>query len=91
MIKFFLARVLSWVAKISWSDFLRIVWAAESAAEQWPKTTAMTDEERSQANADRAAAVSSFITAAFGDKSSGWIVNVLRELAVAWVSRKGGA
>ena len=89
MIKFFLARVLSWVAKIKWSDFLRIVWAAESAAKQWPKNTAMTDEERAQVNTQRAASVNAFIAAAF--PASGWIVNVLRELAVAWISRKGAA
>lgn len=85
MIKFFLARVLAWIAKISWSDFLRIVWAAQSAASQWPKTDAMDDTERDAANAKRAAAVTDFIGQAF--QVSGWMTNVLRELAVAWLNR----
>jgi len=86
MIKFFLSRVLGWLASISWKDFLLIVSSAGHAAVIFPKKPGLTPAENAAVNANRAAHVSSVIARTWAGLPT-WTVNVIRELAVAWLNR----
>lgn len=86
IVRFCLARVLAWVASLSWKDFLTIVLFAKDAAEAFPKTEQMTDAQKMEVNLKRAASVSERISEAHGIKSNLYI-NVIRELAVLWLNR----
>lgn len=86
MIKFFLSRVLAWAAKISWADFLLIATSASHAATIYPKPDVMTEEQNKAINANRAAHVSTVISRSFKELPT-WAVNLVRELAVAWLNR----
>ncbi len=86
MIKFFLSRVLAWAASLSWADFLRIVEAAANAGHAWEKVAGMTKAEEASINAARAGHVSGFIQTVF-PKLPTRAVNLVREIAVAWLNR----
>lgn len=86
MIKFFLSRVLAWAASLSWADFLRIVQAATSASHAWEKVAGMSAADNAAVNATRANHVNEFIRTVF-PKLPAWAVNLVRELAVAWLNR----
>jgi hypothetical protein len=85
-----LRLVLRWLANLRWSDFLRIVDAANLAAQYWTKSASMTPAERAEINTLRADHVRQFIATNFS-KLSGFILNAVLELAVAWLNKKGGA
>lgn len=90
VIQFFLARVLKWIASLSWKQFLIIVAAAAGAAQQYPRAAFMSKAERDAVNRKRADFVSNVITSTFTGLPS-WTVNVLRELAVAWLNREAAS
>ena len=85
MIKFFLTRVIVWAASINWSQFLKVVSIIKDAAILYPKAKGISKEENAHINGQRAAWASSMIvsTLSLGD---GWQVNLLRELALAWLN-----
>lgn len=88
MIRFFLTRVIAWAAKVSWTQFLIIVGAAAGAAQAYPRHDGMTKEERAVVNGQRA----QFVTDTISSTLTGipmWAVNLLRELAVAYLNRGG--
>lgn len=88
MIRFFLTRVIAWAAKISWPQFLTIVTAAALAAQRYPRHQNMPKEERAAVNGQRAQFVTDAISATLPAIPT-WAVNLLRELAVAWLNRGG--
>lgn len=87
MIRFYLSRILSWLVKLPWAEFLRVVEAARLAAETWPKSSLMTDEEKDAQNARRVEQVTRFIRMTFPNLI-GWQLNVVLEIAVAWLKTK---
>jgi len=80
-----LRLVLRWLAKLPWSDFLRIVTAANLAAQHWPKSAGQSPAARAAINNARANHVRQFITTNF-PKLSGFVLNAILELAVAWLN-----
>lgn len=81
-----LRLVLRWLANLPWSEFLRIVTAANLAAQHWPKSAGQSPAARAVINNTRAAHVRQFITTNF-PKLSGFVMNTLLELAVAWLNK----
>ena len=89
--RIFLAPLLRWFASLSWSDFARIVDAVEGAKNYWPKPPDMSDAEKAAVNVSRAQHVKAFVSRNW-PKVSGWMLNLILELAVGWFNRtKGGA
>ena len=86
MIRFFLSRVLAWLTELPWSDFLRIVRAAALANDKWGKDSAMSAVEISAIQTTRRHSVALFIQRSF-PRLTGWKLNVVLELAVAWLNR----
>lgn len=86
MLRFFLTRILSWLASMSWSDFLRIVDTARTAAAEWPKPEGVNPGQKTSINGKRVAVVNGFIEQTF-PMLKGATMNVIRELAVAWLNR----
>lgn len=86
MLRFFLTRILSWLASLSWADFLRIVATARTAAAEWPKPDGVSPGQKASINSKRVAVVNGFIEQTF-PKLTGATLNVIRELAVAWLNR----
>ena len=86
-----LAPLLRWFASLSWSDFNRVVDAVRGASKYWLKSPEMTDAEKASVNAYRAQHVRDFIARTW-PKISGWVLNLVLELAVGWFNRttKGG-
>jgi len=78
--------VIRWIANLPWSDFLRIVNAAALASQHWTKTASQSPSERAAVNASRANHVRRFIATNF-PKLSGFVMNALLELAVAWLNK----
>jgi hypothetical protein len=78
--------VIRWIANLPWSDFLRIVNAANLASQHWTKTASQSPAERAAVNVSRANHVRQFMTTAF-PKLSGFAINALLELAVAWLNK----
>ncbi len=87
MIRFFLTRVLSWIGKISWTEFLQIVSSASNAASLFPKADNLSDADKAAVNVNRAAHVSNVISRVWKTLPT-WAVNLVRELAVAWFNRE---
>ena len=85
MIKFFLTRVIVWAASINWSQFLKILPIIKDAAKQFPKVAPLTKQENAFINAQRAVFAAEGISRTLGI-GDGWQVNLLRELALAWIN-----
>ncbi len=91
MIKFFLKRILAWFASISWEDFLRIVHAAEEAADLWKKSAELTEVQKQAVNRSRSSYVRDWIYENL-DWLTGSRMNLVLEIAVNWLNKtKGGA
>ena len=88
MIKFFISRVVKWATSLSWEQFLLIIGAVKNAAQQWPKRTDMSEATKLKISLERAQFVSDMITATFPGTPTK-AVNLLREIAVMWISLKG--
>jgi hypothetical protein len=88
MIRFFITRILAWAAKVSWTQFMTIVASAALAAQKFPRRENMTKEDRAAVNIQRAQFVSDAISATLTTIPT-WAVNLLRELAVAYLNRGG--
>jgi hypothetical protein len=78
--------VIRWLANLPWSDFLRIVNAAAMASQHWVKSPSQSPAEQTAVNASRAEHVRQFIKTNF-PKLSGFVMNALLELAVAWLNK----
>jgi len=85
IIKLFLTGVIKWASSINWSQFLKILPIIRDAAVQFPKTPGLTKQENAFINAQRAVFAAEGIsrTLGIGDR---WQVNLLRELALAWLN-----
>ena len=84
---FFLSAVIKWFVALPWADFLRVVAQVPAIAAQFPKTASMFYGEREDMNTARAVALKGWISRAF-PKLSGWKLNLVLELAVAYFSKK---
>lgn len=85
MIKFFLTRILAWAASVNWTQFVKILPIIREAAVQFPKVGPITKQENAFINAQRAVYAAEGISRALGI-ADGWQVNLLRELALAWLN-----
>lgn len=84
---FFLSSVIKWFVSLPWADFLRVVAQVPAIAEQFPKTASMFQHEKERTNIERAVALKGWISRAF-PKLSGWKLNLVLELAVAYFNKK---
>lgn len=87
VIRFFLTRVLAWIADLPWADFIRIVRSAAFAEDKFTKTPDMSPAEIAEVHASRRQHVADFIARTFALLRAGWKRNVILELAVAWLNR----
>ena len=84
---FFLATVIKWFVSLPWADFLRVVAQVPAIAEQFPKTASMFQHEKERTNIERATTLKDWISKAF-PRLSGWKLNLVLELAVAYTNKK---
>lgn len=87
MMRLIYRLVVKWVSGLKWDDFERVIDWVTAAARQWPRSAGQDDAQRQQTNAKRVEWVDNLIRHAFPQLESSWVVNVLRELAVAWIRK----
>lgn len=87
MIKIFITCIVKWASQLRWADFETIIASVTKAATLYPKPATATPQQKTAINLNRALLVAGTIAARWPKLSPGTI-NLLRELALAWVNRK---
>lgn len=88
MIKFFIARVIAWFAGLKGSDFDKAVEFVKDANEEHSVSDDATDDEKEAARQAKREMVSHHIRQIL-PRIATFALNLLMEMEVAWVKKKG--
>lgn len=86
IMKLFLSAVVKWLSGLKWSDFARVISAVEFASNFWIKHPQLTEEEEKKVNLSRLMYVKDWAAKNI-PFLSGWKLNVIIELAVAYFNK----